>query len=80
MSLRRFEPGDAAAVHRWFNNAEATKTLMEQLSVGGILVVPVGGDANEQEVVRIRRTEAGFEQEPLLPVRFVPLVPGVAEG
>jgi RimJ/RimL family protein N-acetyltransferase len=28
--LRRFEPGDAAAVHRWFNNPEATKTLMEQ--------------------------------------------------
>mgnify|MGYP001552166992 FL=1 len=59
---------------------ELPKTLMEQLSVGGILVVPVGGDANEQEVVRIRRTEAGFEQESLLPVRFVPLVPGVAEG
>ena len=30
VSLRRFEPGDAAAVHRWFNNAEATRTLMEQ--------------------------------------------------
>jgi RimJ/RimL family protein N-acetyltransferase len=29
VSLRRFEPGDAAAVHRWFNNPEATKTLME---------------------------------------------------
>jgi RimJ/RimL family protein N-acetyltransferase len=30
VSLRRFEPGDAAAVHRWFNNPEATRTLMEQ--------------------------------------------------
>jgi RimJ/RimL family protein N-acetyltransferase len=30
VTLRRFEPGDAAAVHRWFNNPEATKTLMEQ--------------------------------------------------
>jgi RimJ/RimL family protein N-acetyltransferase len=28
--LRAFEPGDATAVHRWFNNAEATRTLMEQ--------------------------------------------------
>jgi [ribosomal protein S5]-alanine N-acetyltransferase len=28
--LREFEPGDAPAVHRWFNNAEATRTLMEQ--------------------------------------------------
>ena len=30
VSLRPFEPSDAAAVHRWFNNPEATRTLMEQ--------------------------------------------------
>jgi len=30
--LRGFEPADAAAVHRWFNNREATATLMEQRS------------------------------------------------
>ncbi|HEY5977017.1 MAG TPA: GNAT family N-acetyltransferase [Solirubrobacterales bacterium] len=30
VSLRRFEPGDAEAVHRWFNNREATKSLVEQ--------------------------------------------------
>jgi RimJ/RimL family protein N-acetyltransferase len=30
VSLRRFEPGDAAAVHRWFNNRRATKTLVVQ--------------------------------------------------
>ncbi len=30
VSLRGFEPDDAAAVHRWFNNPEATRTLMEQ--------------------------------------------------
>ena len=30
VSLRPFEPGDAAAVHRWFNNRAATKTLVEQ--------------------------------------------------
>lgn len=29
VSLRPFEPGDAAAVHRWFNNRAATRTLME---------------------------------------------------
>ncbi len=28
--LRGFEPSDAAAVHRWFNNPAATATLMEQ--------------------------------------------------
>ncbi len=30
VSLRPFQPGDAAAVHRWFNNPEATRSLMEQ--------------------------------------------------
>jgi RimJ/RimL family protein N-acetyltransferase len=29
-SIRDFRPDDAEAVHRWFNNREATKTLMEQ--------------------------------------------------
>ncbi len=28
--MRRFEAGDAAAVHRWFNNPAATASLMEQ--------------------------------------------------
>jgi RimJ/RimL family protein N-acetyltransferase len=32
VSLRRFESGDAEAVHRWFNNPAATTTLMEQRS------------------------------------------------
>ena len=30
VSLRQFRPEDAPAVHRWFNNPEATKSLMEQ--------------------------------------------------
>jgi RimJ/RimL family protein N-acetyltransferase len=30
VSLRAFVPADAAAVHRWFNNPVATRTLMEQ--------------------------------------------------
>jgi RimJ/RimL family protein N-acetyltransferase len=30
VSLRRFEAGDAPAVHRWFNNPAATASLMEQ--------------------------------------------------
>ena len=59
---------------------ELPEVLLQQLAVGGIMVVPVGSDANEQQIVRIRRTGAGFEREALLPVRFVPLVPGMAEG
>ena len=29
VSLREFEPGDAAAVHRWFNSPAATANLLE---------------------------------------------------
>lgn len=30
LQLRRFGPGDADAVHRWFNNPRATASLMER--------------------------------------------------
>lgn len=30
VALRPFDPGDAGAVHRWFNNREATRTLVVQ--------------------------------------------------
>ena len=45
--------------------------LVEQLRVGGRLVIPVG-DA-EQQLIRVTRTETGVERETLLPVRFVPM-------
>jgi protein-L-isoaspartate(D-aspartate) O-methyltransferase len=51
--------------------------LVDQLGVGGILVVPVGGEGEEQYIIRVTRTETGIETESLWPVRFVPLVPGV---
>jgi protein-L-isoaspartate(D-aspartate) O-methyltransferase len=56
------------------------KKLLEQLKVGGIMVLPIGPDRGDQELVRIRRTEEGFEEEPLAAVRFVPLVAGIAEN
>jgi protein-L-isoaspartate(D-aspartate) O-methyltransferase len=45
--------------------------LLDQLRVGGRLVIPVG--AGSQELVRVTRTEQGFERTSLLPVRFVPM-------
>lgn len=54
---------------------EVPRDLTAQLAVGGIMVVPLGSDRREQSVFRIRRTEDGFEQEEMWPVRFVPLLP-----
>lgn len=57
---------------------EIPEKLIEQLAVGGIMVIPVGGFAADQYVQRITRTEEGLKTEILLPVRFVPMVHGVA--
>jgi protein-L-isoaspartate(D-aspartate) O-methyltransferase len=57
--------------------ADVPHALAEQLRPGGIMMVPVGSDGGDQEIVRVERTAAGFAQESLLPVRFVPLVPGL---
>jgi protein-L-isoaspartate(D-aspartate) O-methyltransferase len=47
------------------------KPLLEQLEVGGRLVIPVGDTF--QELIRITRGADGFERESLFPVRFVPM-------
>ena len=47
--------------------------LLEQLALGGQLLVPVG-DRAEQVLMRIRRTDAGFERSRLDAMRFVPLI------
>ena len=50
--------------------------LIEQLSLGGKMVLPVGDEKNQHLQV-LTRTEEGHEVEPLMPIRFVPLQPGV---
>lgn len=46
--------------------------LVEQLNVGGRMVVPVG--SFDQELYLITKTNEGIKTETLLPVRFVPMV------
>ncbi len=52
--------------------------LLEQLAVGGRLVLPLGGAF--QELVLIERTPEGYERSELLPVRFVPMTGEAQEG
>lgn len=51
--------------------------LLEQLAVGGVLVIPVerGG---QQRLLSVRRTEEGFEESDLGGVIFVPMLSGLA--
>ncbi|MCI0652993.1 MAG: protein-L-isoaspartate(D-aspartate) O-methyltransferase [Methylococcaceae bacterium] len=55
--------------------AEIPAMLLEQLKVGGVMVIPVGS-GEEQSLQRIVKTEAGYEMEEIEAVRFVPLVIG----
>ena len=45
--------------------------LVDQLKVGGRMIIPVGRDY--QELLLITRTEAGVTERATIPVRFVPL-------
>lgn len=56
------------------------RTLIEQLAIGGIIIVPVEVSPGKQEILRITRTENDFIRESLMPVRFVALVEGIARG
>lgn len=52
--------------------------LLQQLKPGGIMVLPVGQSDTVQSLIKVTRTANGFEYDELRPVRFVPLVEGLA--
>jgi protein-L-isoaspartate(D-aspartate) O-methyltransferase len=45
--------------------------LVEQLRVGGRMVLPLGGES--QELILVEKDASGVRQRALLPVRFVPM-------
>jgi protein-L-isoaspartate(D-aspartate) O-methyltransferase len=51
--------------------------LIEQLKPGARMVIPVGGTGDVQYLkVLVKRADGGYDERRVLPVRFVPLVPG----
>jgi protein-L-isoaspartate(D-aspartate) O-methyltransferase len=52
--------------------------LTQRLEPEGILIAPVGPHRGTQTLVRVTRTDAGFERRELVEVRFVPALPGIA--
>jgi protein-L-isoaspartate(D-aspartate) O-methyltransferase len=48
--------------------------LVDQLKVGGRLVIPIGTGTKNQNLVRLVKTEAGIETEDFGPCAFVPLI------
>jgi protein-L-isoaspartate(D-aspartate) O-methyltransferase len=54
------------------------ETLLQRLEPAGILIAPVGPHHGTQTLIRVTRTDAGFERKELVDVRFVPALPGIA--
>jgi protein-L-isoaspartate(D-aspartate) O-methyltransferase len=50
------------------------EALLEQLAVGGLLVVPIGSQARDQRLERWSKTADGVSKQDLGAVRFVPMV------
>ena len=66
-------PFDAVVVAA--GGPEAPKALLEQLAIGGRLVIPVGSEMHRQSLLRIRRvSEHDYQEEDLGGVHFVPLI------
>ncbi len=48
--------------------------LAEQLSIGGVMVVPVDDGAGEPRLLKVVRTEQGLDIDDMGEIRFVPLI------
>jgi protein-L-isoaspartate(D-aspartate) O-methyltransferase len=53
-------------------------SLVSELAEGGVMVLPLGPHAGPQQLIKLTKGEQGIKQEPLIGVRFVPLLPGTA--
>ncbi len=72
----QFAPFDAIIVTA--GAAEIPEALLEQLKVGGRLVMPLGG-RDRQTLITVTRTESVYEREDFEPVVFVPLLGGAGQ-
>jgi len=53
--------------------------LLAQLKIGGIMVLPVGQSDAVQSLIKVTRSETGYDYDEIRPVRFVPLLEGLGQ-
>ncbi|WP_456389322.1 protein-L-isoaspartate(D-aspartate) O-methyltransferase [Profundibacter sp.] len=73
---------DQAPFDRIIVTAAAEDTpgpLLAQLKIGGIMVLPVGQGQTVQTLIKVVRTETGYDYDEIRPVRFVPLLEGLGK-
>jgi protein-L-isoaspartate(D-aspartate) O-methyltransferase len=76
--LPRYQPYDGILVTA--GSTDVPQALLDQLAVGGKLVIPVGGD-NVQKMLRFTREASGkYRREEFGDFRFVPFLSGIDRG
>ena len=60
--------------------ADVPPILADQLSVNGIMIVPIGLGDNFQTILKVIKKKNGLETQELRDVKFVPLIPEVTTG
>jgi protein-L-isoaspartate(D-aspartate) O-methyltransferase len=55
------------------------ETLMAQLADDGIMILPLGSHQGSQHIIKLTKSQTGTQREDLIPVRFVPMLPGQAQ-
>jgi len=58
---------------------QVPEQLVQQLKIGGMMVLPVGDRHGEQRLQQVTRLQEGVATHDMGPVRFVPLIPEPAE-
>jgi protein-L-isoaspartate(D-aspartate) O-methyltransferase len=58
---------------------EAPRALLDQLADDGVMLIPLGPQSGPQNIIKLTKSQTGIEREQLIPVRFVPLLPGQAK-
>jgi protein-L-isoaspartate(D-aspartate) O-methyltransferase len=55
------------------------ETLLDQLVENGVMVLPLGSQDGSQHLIKLTKSQTGTRRENLIPVRFVPMLPGQAQ-
>jgi protein-L-isoaspartate(D-aspartate) O-methyltransferase len=55
------------------------KTLLDQLVENGVMILPLGSQDGSQHLIKLTKSQTGTWRENLIPVRFVPMLPGQAQ-
>ena len=55
------------------------QALLDQLAEDGIMILPLGSHDGSQHLIKLTKSQTGTRRENLIPVRFVPMLPGQAQ-